>query len=479
MPRLRLPLYLKILLWFAVNLLVLALLVFGFLSMQFRMSLDWMLSGEAGERIAAIGDSMTNELSRLPEQDWPAALQQHEARYDVTFALFSSSGTQVMGKRVQVPVEVFPKLIDKRSPGDRPPPRRPPPGASRNRPPDAPPKPRFLLRAGDPAHYWAGIHLDLTQQIDNRPLTLIMVSNTITGGGLFFDLWPWLGLAAAALLLSALVWMPFVHGITGFIRRLNLAAGRIAQGNFGERISRSRNDELGELSSSVNTMAAQLGEYVAEQRRITADVAHELCSPIARMQMALGVVEQRSTPEQAGYLKKLDSELQHMARLVEEVLAFSKAETLPERETAEDINLHELIVAVIAREAPDSNVQRQVSTDLRVHSLHDALDRAIGNILRNAARYAADSGPIQIYANQQDGNTIIRISDQGPGVSPEALPRLFEPFYRPEAARRRSTGGSGLGLAITKRCVEACRGTVSARLCEPSGLEIMISIPVA
>ena len=306
-----------------------------------------------------------------------------------------------------------------------------------------------------------------------------MVSNTITGGGLFFDLWPWLGLAAAALLLSALVWMPFVHGITGFIRRLNLAAGRIAQGNFGERISRSRNDELGELSSSVNTMAAQLGEYVAEQRRITADVAHELCSPIARMQMALGVVEQRSTPEQAGYLKKLDSELQHMARLVEEVLAFSKAETLPERETAEDINLHELIVAVIAREAPDSNVQRQVSTDLRVHSLHDALDRAIGNILRNAARYAADSGPIQIYANQQDGNTIIRISDQGPGVSPEALPRLFEPFYRPEAARRRSTGGSGLGLAITKRCVEACRGTVSARLCEPSGLEIMISIPVA
>ncbi|MBN8419835.1 MAG: HAMP domain-containing histidine kinase [Verrucomicrobia bacterium] len=479
MSRLRLPLYVKILLWFGVNLLLLALLVFGFLSMQFRMSLDWMLSGEAGERVAAIGDSITDELSQLPEQEWPAALLRHGAAYDVTFALFSSSGAQIMGAHVQVPAEVLRKLIDKRGPNDRPQPRRPLHPTGKKRPSDAPPKPRFMLRAGDPAHYWAGIHLDLTQQTDNRPLTLLMVSKTITGGGLFFDLWPWLGLAAAALLLSALVWMPFVRGITSFIGQLNHAAGRIAHGNFGERVSRSRNDELGELSSSVNTMAAQLGEYVAEQRRITADVAHELCSPIARMQMALGVVEQRSTPEQSGYLKKLDAELQHMARLVEEVLAFSKAETLPERETAEEINLHDLIVAVIAREAPEADTQLDVPTDLQVHSLRDALDRAIGNILRNAARYAADSGPILIHAKQQDGSTVIRISDQGPGVPPEALSRLFEPFYRPEAARRRSTGGSGLGLAITKRCIEACRGTVSAKLCEPTGLEIAISIPAA
>ena len=479
MSRLRLPLYLKILLWFGVNLLVLALLVFGFLSMQFRLSLDWMLSGEAGERIAAIGDSMTDELYRLPEQEWQIVLRRHEAQHGVTFALFSSSGNQVMGTHVQIPAEVLPKLIDKRGPNDRPPPRRPAPSVGKKRPTDAPPKPRFMLRAGDPAHYWAGVHLDLTLQSDHRPLTLLMVSNTITGGGLFFDLWPWIGLAAAALLLSALVWMPFVRGITGFIGRLNHAAGRIAQGNFGERVSRSRNDELGELSSSVNTMAAQLGEYVAEQRRITADVAHELCSPIARMQMALGVVEQRGTPEQAGYLQKLDAELQHMARLVEEVLAFSKAETMPERETAENINLHELIVAVIAREAPEADTQLAVPAELQVHSLRDALDRAIGNVLRNAARYAADSGPIHIHADQQDGSTVIRISDQGPGVPPEALPRLFEPFYRPEAARRRSTGGSGLGLAITRRCIEACRGTVAAKLREPTGLEIVISIPSA
>ncbi|MDB6003924.1 MAG: hypothetical protein JWR15_911 [Prosthecobacter sp.] len=479
MSRLRLPLYLKILLWFGVNLLVLALLVFGFLSMQFRMSLDWMLSGEAGERIAAIGDSLTDELSSLPEQEWPLVLQRHAAQYDVTFALFSSDGTQLMGTSVQVPPEVLPKLIDKRSPGDHPPPRRQAPGNGKKRPSDAPPKPRFMQRAGDPAHYWAGIHLDVTQQSDNRPLTLLMVSNTITGGGLFFDVWPWLGLAAVALLLSALVWMPFVRGITGFIGRLNHAAGRIAQGNFGERVSHDRSDELGELSLSVNTMAAQLGDYVAQQRRITADVAHELCSPIARMQMALGVVEQRSTPEQAGYLQKLDAELQHMARLVEEVLTFSKAETLPDREAAADIPLHELIATVIAREAPEADIHLTVPSELHLHSLRDALDRAIGNILRNAVRYAGDCSPIGIHAEQQDGTTTIRISDQGPGVPPETLSRLFEPFYRPEAARRRTTGGSGLGLAITRRCIEACGGTVTARLRETTGLEIMISLPAA
>ena len=478
MPRVHLPLHLKILLWFGVNLAVLAILFFAFLSMQFRMSLDWMLSGEAGERVAAIGDTITDELSQQPEQTWPELLQKHGEQYGVTFALFTSSGRQMMGSPLQVPAEVLPKLIDRRSPNDRPPPlKRPPTGTPRKRPADAPPKPRFMLRSGEPARYWAGIHLDLTLPSDNHPLTLVMMSRTIHGGGLFFDLRPWLGLAAVALLLSALVWMPFVRGITSFIGRLNRAAGRIAEGDFKERIPSARSDELGELSTSVNKMAAQLGEYVAQQRRITADVAHELCSPIARMQMALGVVEQRGTPEQAAYLQKLDAELQHMARLVEEVLAFSKAETLPERETAEEIELRELIQTIIAREAPEADVQLAVTEGLRLHSLRHALDRAIGNVLRNAVRYAADAGPIHIYAEREGSQVVVRVSDQGPGVPPETLHRLFEPFYRPEAARQRSTGGSGLGLAITQRCIHACGGTVTAHLREPTGLEITISIP--
>ena len=472
MSRVRLPLYGKILSWFALNLAVLALLFFFFLKAQFRLGLDWMLSGEPGDRISAIGETITFEFSRLAESEWPARLSDYDQKHGVTFGLFNNQGQQVFGKNITPPAEVMPRLIDRRPPGEQL--NRRQPGPVSKRPADAPPKPRFMLRAGKPARYWAGVHLDLVPQ-GGHPLTLVMVSDSISGGGLFLDLWPWLALAAAALVLSALLWMPFVRGITGFIGTLNHAAGRIAHGKFDERIEKQRSDELGELSTSVNTMAAQLGDYMREQKRITADVAHELCSPIARMQMALGVVEQRSTPDQSTYLQKLDRELQHMAKLVEEVLAFSKAETIPDRETPEDIDLRELLQNILAREAPENGIQLEIG-DIKLHSLRNALDRGIGNVVRNAIRYAKD---LEITAKAENGRVIIEIADRGPGVPEEALSRLFEPFYRPEAARGRNTGGSGLGLAITKRCIEACQGTITARNREGGGLVVGIELPVA
>ncbi len=470
MSRLKLPLYGKILSWFALNLAVLALLFFFFLKAQFRLGLDWMLSGEPGDRISAIGETITFEFSRLAESEWPARLSDYDQKHGVTFGLFNNQGQQVFGKSITPPPEVMPRLIDRRPPGEKQ--GRRSPGPVSKRPADAPPKPRFMLRAGKPARYWAGVHLDLVPQ-GGTALTLVMVSDTISGGGLFFDLWPWLALAAAALVLSALLWMPFVRGITGFIGTLNHAAGRIAHGKFDERIEKQRSDELGELSTSVNTMAAQLGDYMREQKRITADVAHELCSPIARMQMALGVVEQRSTPDQSTYLQKLDRELQHMAKLVEEVLAFSKAETIPDRETPEDIDVRELLQNILAREAPDNGIKLEIG-DIKLHSLRNALDRGIGNVVRNAIRYAKD---LEITAKAEKDLVTIEIADRGPGVPEEALSRLFEPFYRPEAARGRNTGGSGLGLAITKRCIEACGGTVTARNREGGGLLVVLKIP--
>ncbi|MCB1237074.1 MAG: HAMP domain-containing histidine kinase, partial [Verrucomicrobiae bacterium] len=333
MARLRLPLYGKILLWFLVNLMVLGLLGFGFMRAQFRLGFDWMLAGPGGERLEQLGESLTDELRRTPESDWPPVLERHEAALGLTLALFGSDGIQQLGPPLEVPDELRSKLIDKRRTEDMPPPPRPDDarnrGRDREREPkpgrDQPPKPRFMMRSSDPARYWAGIHLALAhgEASARRPLTLVIVSDSLSGGGFFFNPWPWAGLVAGGLLVSALIWLPLVGGITRAIRRTNDASRRIADGDFGTRLPAGRQDELGELASSVNAMAGQLGAYVAEQRRITADVAHELCSPIARMQMALGVIEQRGTPEQATYLGKLDTELQHMAKLVEEVLAFS------------------------------------------------------------------------------------------------------------------------------------------------------------
>jgi two-component system sensor histidine kinase CpxA len=327
--------------------------------------------------------------------------------------------------------------------------------------------------------YWVGLHIGLTHMgpPDPRPVTLLISSARITGGGLFFDPLPWLALGAGALILSALVWLPIVSGITRAIRRVNTAARSIAKGRFDVRVPETRRDELGELGGSVNAMAAQLGDLVDRQRRLTADVAHELCSPIARMQRALGIVEQRATPEQAGYIAKLDAELQHMAKLVEEVLSFTKASTVPSPAAPEDFWLADLVTEVVSREAVDAQVEVHVPQDLRLHTLRGALDRALSNLLRNAVRYAGAAGPIEIRAASNGETVEITVRDHGPGVPPESLPRIFEPFYRPEAARQRTTGGAGLGLAIVKSCIEACGGSVTAKNCDPHGLQAEITLP--
>lgn len=470
------PLYSKVLAWLAVNVLVLCVLLFVFLRLQFHLSLDWMLAGSAGDRIEAIGNTLAADLSKHPESEWSGILQQYDAKHGVTFALFSSDGSEVLGAPVKVPTEVMPKLIDKRMKGERPPAPRRPPSSAPTRPSDAPPKPRFMQRAGEPARYWAGIHIDLVYGPDQLPLTLAMVSNTITGGGLFVDLWPWANLCILGLLLSALVWIPFVRGLTRSIEKLNQAAHRIAHGNFNERVVDRRNDELGELSLSVNTMAQQLDTYVEQQRRITADVAHELCSPIARMQLSLGIIVQRSLPAQASYLGKIDRELQHMAKLVEEVLLFTRAAHPAEQGEPELIELKSLIETVVAREAADVVVNVSI-LELTLHSLREALDRAISNIVRNAVRYASHAGSIDIKARTTDSQHVeITIRDHGSGVPANALDKIFDAFFRIDPARGRHTGGAGLGLAIVRRCVVACGGHVEAILANP-GMVFIITLP--
>ncbi len=506
--RLRIPLYGKVLFWFFVNLTLVAVLAGAFARMQFRLGLDWLLAGPARQRLEAMGEVIASELRDQPNKAvWDRVLGHYQAAHGASFTLFRNDGAQAAGEPLQPPPELMEKLRDRRGPPSQAQPQparrelRPPKGnrpRNDNQPPPelrppreerpqeekrdgGPPPARttFMLRTENPVRYWVGLHIGLTHQgpPDARPVTLLIMSERITGGGLFFDPLPWLGLGGAAFALSALVWLPIVGGITRAIRRVNTAARSIAEGRFDVRVPEQRRDELGELGGSVNAMAAQLGELVDRQRRLTADVAHELCSPIARMQRALGIIEQRAVPEQAGYVEKLDRELQHMARLVEEILSFTKAATLPALAAPEEFSLGELVEEVVAREAADAQVEVHVPAALCVHTIRESLDRALSNVLRNAVRYAAPAGPIEIRARAAAAATEIAIRDHGPGVPAAALGKIFEPFYRPEAARQRTTGGAGLGLAIVKRCVETCGGSVTATLAEPHGLTVSIRLP--
>jgi len=190
-------------------------------------------------------------------------------------------------------------------------------------------------------------------------------------------------------------------------------------------------------------------------------------------------VEQRALPEQQSYVDRLARELQHMARLVEEVLSFSKASTMADRVKVEAVNVLRLVNDVVNQEAADVDVRVNVPPDLEICTLREALDRALANVVRNAVRYASQHGPIEIFASENPGvgGIEIFVRDHGPGVPEEALPKLFEPFYRPEAARGRHTGGSGLGLAIVRRCMEACGGGVQVARAEPNGLWFTFWLP--
>jgi two-component system sensor histidine kinase CpxA len=338
---------------------------------------------------------------------------------------------------------------------------------------------KFIVRAGQPPMYWIGVRAPLHTEggRPSRPTSLLMAVPSLSSGGLLLDVTPWLWVGAGVLACSVLLWLPLVRGITHSIRQMTGAAGQMAQGQFGTRVDTGRRDELGRLGESLNHMAGRLGEYVTGQKRFLGDIAHELCSPLARMEMALGVLEQRAAADQLNHVNDVHDEVRHMSSLVNELLSFSKAGLRAKDLELRPVPLAELCASAIAREAqgkPDITVHVDVA--LKVLADPDLLARAIGNVLRNAIRYAGDAGPVVLTATARGADVSLAITDSGAGVPFETLHRLFDPFYRPETARTREGGGAGLGLAIVKSCVEACGGVVAVKNAQPCGLEVTMTL---
>jgi two-component system sensor histidine kinase CpxA len=234
---------------------------------------------------------------------------------------------------------------------------------------------------------------------------------------------------------------------------------------------------LGSLAGAINRMAARLAGFVSGQKRFLGDIAHELCAPIARIQMALGILEQRAGPEQRACVEDLREEVQHMSALVNELLSFSKAGLRQKELKLESVDLAEVARRVVAREAPDgAGVRVAVPAGLQAQAETELLTRALANLVRNALRYAGHAGPITISAVREGDRVTLTVADSGPGVPEEVLQQIFDPFFRLDASRNRDTGGVGLGLAIVKTCIEACQGTLSARNRQPHGLQVDVTM---
>lgn len=484
-----LPLYAKILIWFFLNLLLLVLAFWIGIRAQLYSGFDTLLSARAGERMQILGDLVGSELRDTPVADWNRVLDRFSKAYKVELILVDGNNKVVGGGSIALPQEILNTLGSQGTTAAvRPRGRGGPPwatsggggggagfggGAGLGR------QFKFFIRTDSPTRYWAGVRMPMvaTGHPEWRPITLVAVSDSLSGGGLFFDVGSWLAVAGAVVILSALFWMPLVRGITRATSLMTRATGQMAEGNLEARVDIRRNDELGRLAQSINRMADRLGTYVSGQRQFLGATAHELCSPLARIQVALGILEQRASPDEQERFKDLREDVDSMSRMVHELLSFSKATFGTAAVQLQSVPLGAAVERVVQREAGSTaSVQMQIPETLVVMAEPDLLQRALGNLVRNAMRYAGTAGPITISAERKPDGVCLSIADSGPGVPEEALPLLFDPFYRVEHSRSRDSGGAGLGLTIVKTCVEACGGSVSCRNRKPAGFEVVVRL---
>lgn len=518
------PLTLKVSLWLLANLLLLAAAGGAFYVSQFGLGWESLTRGALGERLQGIGDSIASDLNIEPAGVRPAILGSRAQKYGADFYLFSNDGTQLAGPSVTLPTEVRdqmrrgnarggpeggglrpspPPRRGEGPPEGRPPPPdgkgppvpgRPPPPEERGPPPGARPPPpngrppgegrmsegRFVFHSTTPAATWIGLRVPVPSDF-GRPVpgTVIVRATSLWTLGRLLHAGPWFALATGAFLLSVVFWLPLVGSITHALKRLTRATERIAEGHFETRVELERRDELGHLGHSVDRMAARLDTLVNGQKRFLGDVAHELGSPLARLQVATEILETRADPALNEHVADVREEVEHMAALVNELLTFTKTGLRPREAELTTVTLLPLLRETLEREQGTARVALLVPDDLTVRADAALLSRAVGNLVRNALRYTDPATPIRITVKEESAGVSLLVEDEGPGVPPEALTRLGEPFYRPEVARSRETGGVGLGLAIVRSCVAACGGEVTFANREPQGFRAEIKLKAA
>lgn len=516
----RIPLLAKVLGWLSLHLALLGLAFFLFVHWQLGLGLDSLLSGSAGERLGAFGDSVVGQIAGLNVERWNGVIRPLAAERHVTAVVVDprnpASFPPGLAHNVDARIQATPPPPRaNHDPASRPSPARPgegPPfpggfGPLGGPPPPpgapgplaaAPPQPGepgraaqsnssvflpksrpvFLLRGDNGDGYWAGVMLHLPPVREHpieQPLLLIHASR-FDGAGMFFDIKPWLWGGIAVLLLSLVFWAPFVWGVSRYLHHLTAAADRIAGGHFEVSLPPRGHDELGVLGRSIEAMAARLDLLIAGQKRFLGDAAHELCAPLARIRTGLGILEMKLADADLAALSSIEADTAELAALIDEILAFSRAGA--RAPTLRQCPLEPLVREVLAREMADAaTVELAIPPGLSAWTDPSLLGRALGNLVRNALTHAGPQPKISIQAQATADALTITVADNGPGVPADELPRLFEPFYRLDRSRSRDTGGSGLGLAIVRTAVQACGGETTASLPEGGGFAVTITLP--
>ena len=279
------------------------------------------------------------------------------------------------------------------------------------------------------------------------------------------------------LVLTALAWI-YVHRLLRPLRDIGAGAQRFGAGDFGQPIPVRRRDELGQLAEGVNTMAQDIHGMLEAKRGLLLAISHELRSPLTRARLHTELLPE--SPELAPTREALLRDLAVMRDLVTDLL---ESERLATRHAA--LQLEPTDLGQLAREVLDG-MRGEGGQTPRLHVADGLpqlpLDRArmrllLRNLLGNALRHSgAARQPPELHLQPENGGIRLRVRDHGPGVDPAVLPHLAEPFYRPDAARERSSGGVGLGLYLCRLVAQAHGARWQVANAHP-GLAVQVDLP--
>ncbi len=292
-------------------------------------------------------------------------------------------------------------------------------------------------------------------------------------------IWPLsaLGIALVVLTLFSLL---VTLSITRPLSRLRGAVHDLGQTSYQQNsLARLavRRDEFGVLANDFNKMGARLQSLIGSQRQLLRDVSHELRSPLARLRIALALAE-RAEPEQRQALwPRLTRECDRLEDLISEILVLARVDA--EQAHAEPVDLNALLGSVrkdAQLSVPEQEVRLEAEPGLTLQGWPTLLERAVDNLVRNALRFSPAGQPIEIRASREQEHLLLSVRDHGPGVAPEHLAQLGEPFFR---APGQDAPGHGLGLAIARRAAERHGGTLVLENHPQGGFVARLELPVA
>jgi histidine kinase len=290
-----------------------------------------------------------------------------------------------------------------------------------------------------------------------------------------------------ALVLIALFTAIISRFLTRPIRELTRAAQELSQGRFGVTVRVRSRDEISQLRRTFNEMSQRLAAVHQSRKELFADISHEIRSPLARIQSdaELLIDREMSKEEREEHLKAICEEVEGISRLVEDLSIMSQIENNQLRLEVSPASLQQLLIREAGKFRPQfgekSVTLRQIMPEAVPPVMMDdkRIGQVISNLLTNALRYTPAAGTIEMGVRVNGNMATVWVRDTGPGIPPDALPRIFDRFYRVDPSRSRISGGAGLGLAIAKHFVEAHGGTIRAESEAGKGTCIQFTLPLA